>query len=65
MGETLELYTVNDIAESLGMNSRTIREYIRNGQLNASRIGRKYIINQDDYKAFVSSDQKLNNKEEL
>ncbi|WP_051000851.1 helix-turn-helix domain-containing protein [Staphylococcus equorum] len=65
MGETLELYTVEDIAESLGMNSRTIREYIRNGQLNASRIGRKYIINQDDYKAFVSSDQKLKNKEEL
>ncbi|WP_411848363.1 hypothetical protein [Staphylococcus xylosus] len=47
------------------MNSRTIREYIRNGQLNASRIGRKYIISQDDYKAFVSGDHKLNNKEEL
>lgn len=60
-----KVYTVEDIAESLGMNSRTIREYIRNGQLNASRIGRKYIINQDDYKAFVSGDQKLKNKEEL
>lgn len=60
-----KVYTVEEVANSLGMNSRTIREYIRNGQLNASRIGRKYIINQDDYKAFVSSDQKLNNKEEL
>ena len=60
-----KVYTVEEVANSLGMNSRTIREYIRNGQLNASRIGRKYIINQDDYKAFVSSDQKLKNKEEL
>lgn len=60
-----KVYTVEEVANSLGMNSRTIREYIRNGQLNASRIGRKYIINQDDYKAFVSGDQKLNNKEEL
>ena len=60
-----KVYTVEEVADSLGMNSRTIREYIRNGQLNASRIGRKYIINQDDYKAFVSSDQKLNNKEAL
>lgn len=60
-----KVYTVEEVANSLDMNSRTIREYIRNGQLNASRIGRKYIINQDDYKAFVSSDQKLNNKEEL
>lgn len=60
-----KVYTVEEVANSLGMNSRTIREYIRNGQLNASRIGRKYIINQDDYKAFVSGDQKLNNKEAL
>lgn len=60
-----KVYTVEEVANSLGMNSRTIREYIRNGQLNASRIGRKYIINQDDYKAFLSGDQKLNNKEEL
>lgn len=60
-----KVYTVEEVANGLGMNSRTIREYIRNGQLNASRIGRKYIINQDDYKAFVSSDQKLKNKEEL
>lgn len=60
-----KVYTVEEVANSLGMNSRTIREYIRSGQLNASRIGRKYIINQDDYKAFVSSDQKLNNKEAL
>lgn len=60
-----KVYTVEEVANNLGMNSRTIREYIRNGQLNASRIGRKYIINQDDYKAFVSSAQKLNNKEEL
>ncbi|PNZ09536.1 hypothetical protein CD144_00445 [Staphylococcus equorum subsp. linens] len=60
-----KVYTVEEVANSLDMNSRTIREYIRNGQLNASRIGRKYIINQDDYKAFVSGDQKLNNKEEL
>lgn len=60
-----KVYTVEEVANSLNMNSRTIREYIRSGQLNASRIGRKYIINQDDYKAFVSGDQKLNNKEEL
>lgn len=39
-----KVYTVEEVANSLGRNSRTIREYIRNGQLNASRIGRKYMV---------------------
>lgn len=64
MGETLELYTVNDIAESLGSDARTIREYIKNGELTASKIGRKYIITQQSYKTFILNNQ-LNNKEEL
>lgn len=60
-----KVYTVEEVAESLKMNSRTIREYIKNGELKATRIGRKYIINQDDYKAFLSNDHTTSKGEAL
>ena len=57
MKKELEVYTVNDVAQSLGMNIETIREYIKRGELKASKVGRKYIITMDNYRDFIKSNE--------
>lgn len=38
------LYSPDQVAERLGLHVRTIRNYVRNGQLRATRIGKQYRI---------------------
>lgn len=53
MQKQIDVYTVNDIAQSLGINIETVRTYIKRGELKASKIGRKYVITDESYKAFI------------
>ena len=54
MKTELEVYTVDDVAQSLDMHITTVREYIKRGELKASKVGRKYIITLDNYKDFIN-----------
>ena len=54
MKTELKVYTVNDVAQSLGLHITTVREYIKRGELKASKVGRKYIITLDNYKDFIN-----------
>ncbi|MEV2277544.1 helix-turn-helix domain-containing protein [Nocardiopsis sp. NPDC049922] len=47
------LYSVEQVAELLGLHVRTIRNYVRDGRLNAVRIGKQYRIAQSDLEAFT------------
>ncbi|WP_204171079.1 MULTISPECIES: helix-turn-helix domain-containing protein [unclassified Staphylococcus] len=57
MKTELEVYTVNDVAKSLDMHIETVREYIKRGELKASKVGRKYIITLDNYKDFIKANE--------
>lgn len=57
MKTELEVYTVNDVAQSLGLHITTIREYIKRGELKANKVGRKYIITLDNYKDFINGNE--------
>jgi len=48
-----ELYSVEQVAERLGLHVRTIRGYIREGRLSAMRIGKQYRITRSDLEAFT------------
>ena len=48
-----ELYTVDQVAELLGLQARTIRNYIRDGRLQAVRIGKQYRIARADVEALT------------
>lgn len=37
-------YTVDEVAELLQVNRRTILVYIKNGKLESERLGRKHMI---------------------
>jgi excisionase family DNA binding protein len=43
-----ELYSVEQVAERLGLHVRTVRAYIRDGRLKAVRIGKSYRITRGD-----------------
>jgi excisionase family DNA binding protein len=45
---TQELYSVEQVAERLGLHVRTVRNYVRDGRLKAVRIGKQYRIARED-----------------
>ena len=46
-------YSVEQVAERLGLHVRTVRGYIREGRLTAVRIGKQYRIARADLDAFT------------
>jgi len=48
-----ELYSVEQVAERLGLHVRTVRRYVREGRLAAVRIGKQYRITRGDLEAFT------------
>lgn len=55
----MKIYDLQEVCEILKMNIQTIRIYIKEGKLKASKVGRKYVITEEDFKAFLES-QRVN-----
>jgi excisionase family DNA binding protein len=47
------VYKVEDLAELLEMHPRTIRRYIREGKLGASKVGGEWRISEEDVSMFT------------
>lgn len=50
-----ELMTVEQVAEYLDVSERTIRTYITNKELKATKIGRYWKISKKDIQTFLDS----------
>jgi excisionase family DNA binding protein len=50
---SLELYSVEQVADLLGLHVRTVRNYVRDGRLKAVRIGKQYRIAREDLAAMT------------
>jgi excisionase family DNA binding protein len=50
---TPALLSVEQVAQILGLNVRTVRNYVRSGSLPATRIGKQYRIGVADLEAFT------------
>ncbi|TCJ96785.1 helix-turn-helix domain-containing protein [Nocardia alba] len=50
---TDRLYSVEQVAELLGLHVRTVRSYVRDGKLPAARIGKQYRITHEDLETFT------------
>ena len=46
-----ELYSVEQVADLLNLHVRTVRNYVREGRLQAVRIGKQYRIAREDLEA--------------
>ncbi|MDT3440653.1 MULTISPECIES: helix-turn-helix domain-containing protein [unclassified Pseudofrankia] len=47
------LYSVDRVADLLGLHVRTVRGYVRDGRLKAVRIGKQYRIAHEDLEVFT------------
>lgn len=52
--EGINLYTIPEAAELLGVTAQTVRRYIKEGALKAQRVGRPYLISGEALKRFVT-----------
>jgi excisionase family DNA binding protein len=51
-----EMYSVEQVAEILGLHVRTVRNYVREGRLKAVRIGKQYRIAREDLATMAGRD---------
>lgn len=52
------LFTVAQIADLLGVSTKTVRRRIVEGKLLAHRVGRQVRISEDDYRNYVANGRK-------
>lgn len=50
-----ELYSIDQVADHLGLHPRTVRSYVRDGKLKAVRIGKQYRIAREDLEALTGA----------
>ncbi|MFD3513477.1 helix-turn-helix domain-containing protein [Streptomyces sp. NPDC058657] len=48
-------YSVDQVAGLLGLHVKTVRAYVREGRLRATRIGKQYRIAREDLEAFTGA----------
>lgn len=53
----MKLYNLNEVVKLLGLNIQTIRIYIKEGKLKASKIGRKYVVTDEAIKEFLKANE--------
>lgn len=58
----MKIYDLKEVVKLLGLNIRTIRQYIKEGKLKASKVGTHYIVTEDAIKAFLKANEVQPNK---
>lgn len=53
------------VAKRLGVNIQTVRHYIRKGDLQAAKVGKRYVVTQDDVDAFLRKRKKTRELESI
>lgn len=59
MTENKIIYSINDLIEMFQFSRKTIRKYIKSGELRAVLIGNQYRIKKQDLDAFIDSKKKV------
>ena len=50
------IYNLKALSKKLTINVRTLREYIKKGELKAKKVGRAYYVTEQSLMAFLDSD---------
>lgn len=53
----MKLYNLDEVVKLLGLNIQTIRIYIKEGKLKASKVGRKYVVTDEAIKEFLKANE--------
>jgi len=60
----MKLYLLPELATVLGTDIRTLRVYIKSGRLKASKIGRNYVITEQDLLEFINNNKVVVGKQD-
>ena len=52
-----EILTIAEIAESLRVSNRTVRNWIDSGKLKAFKFGLQYRVNKKDFEEFIKNSE--------
>ncbi|MCX5812732.1 MAG: helix-turn-helix domain-containing protein [Proteobacteria bacterium] len=55
---SITLYDVEDIAKALEMNPRIIRSWFTTGKLKGKKVGKNWMITEEDLREFFSNKDK-------
>jgi len=47
------MYSLDQVADRLGLQVRTVRSYVRSGRLHAIRIGKQYRVSQESLQVLI------------
>lgn len=53
----MQVYNLKEVVKLLGLNIQTIRQYIKEGKLKASKIGTHYIVTDEVIKEFLKANE--------
>ena len=53
--EPQKMYSLEQVAEQLGLNVRTVRGYVRSGRLKALRLGKQYRVAREDLESITGA----------
>lgn len=53
----MKIYNLNEVCDLLKMNKQTIRKYIRNGKLKASKVGTHYMVTDEAIQDFLKANE--------
>ena len=56
MNNETPVYNLKDLSKKLKISIRTLREYVKSGELKAKKVGRAYYITEPNLMAFFGSD---------
>jgi len=57
MEELKQLYKLKEVAQVLRVTERTLYSYIKDGRLNAVKIGNRWKVSGDEVRAFIARSQ--------
>jgi excisionase family DNA binding protein len=55
MTQESRMYSLDQVAERLGLHVRTVRAYVRTGRMKAIRIGKQYRVTREELEAIVGA----------
>ena len=58
-----DIYTADQVAEILNLHPKTVRRFIRQGNLNARKVGKQWRVMESDLKLFLG-DRRIQTKED-
>lgn len=53
----MQVYNLKEVVKLLGLNIQTIRQYIKEGKLKASKVGTHYMVTEEAIQDFLKANE--------